>query len=53
MCRHTPERYMQLVFAVSSVTMLVPVIFHLTQSKERDSLDPNAPGAPMSHFDDG
>eukprot|EP00891_Asterochloris_glomerata_P001066 jgi/Astpho2/1066/e_gw1.00017.7.1_t len=42
--KHNPERYMQLVFAVSSVTMLVPVLFHLSQSKERDSLDPNAPG---------
>ena len=50
-CRHNPERYMQLVFAVSSVTMLVPVLFHLSQSKERDSLDPNAPGAPMSQHD--
>ena len=50
-CRHNPERYMQLVFAVSSVTMLVPVIFHLSQSKEKDSLDPNAPGGPMSQHD--
>ena len=41
---------MQLVFAVSSVTMVVPVIFHLSQSKEKDSLDPNAPGVPMSHY---
>ena len=49
-CRHNPERYMQLVFAVSSVTMLVPVIFHLSQSKEKDSLDPNAPGVPMPDY---
>lgn len=51
LCSYNPERYMQLVFAVSSVTMLVPVLFHLSQSKERDSLDPNAPGAPMSQHD--
>ena len=35
---------MQVVFAVSAGTMVVPVLFHTQFNTEGDSLDPNAPG---------
>lgn len=41
---HKPERYMQTVFGVSAVTLLVPVAYHLQRTSEASSLDPNAPG---------
>lgn len=43
-CRYKPERYMQTVFGVSAVTLLVPVAYHLQRTSEASSLDPNAPG---------
>lgn len=41
---YKPERYMQTVFAVSAVTLFVPVMFHMHRTSEQSSLDPDAPG---------
>ena len=48
-CRYKPEQYMQTVFAVSAVTLVVPVAYHLQRSSETSSLDPNAPGRHRAH----
>ncbi|KAK9829693.1 hypothetical protein WJX72_007390 [[Myrmecia] bisecta] len=42
--RVRPEKYMQTVFAISAVSLFVPVIFHRTTADEYDSLSPDAPG---------
>mmetsp|Transcript_13957 Transcript_13957/g.42093 ORF Transcript_13957/g.42093 Transcript_13957/m.42093 type:complete len:460 (-) Transcript_13957:1680-3059(-) len=42
--RWKPERYMQIVFAVSAAAVFVPVLYHRTTAEETDSLNKDAPG---------
>jgi hypothetical protein len=38
------EKYMQVVFGVAAASLFVPVLYHLQQSAELDSLNKDAPG---------
>ncbi len=43
--RFKPEKYMQLVFAVSAAALFIPVLYHRTRNEETDSLNKDSPGA--------
>jgi MFS family permease len=42
--KYKPEKYMQVVFAVSAAALFVPVLYHRTRNEETDSLNKDAPG---------